>query len=175
MDIRLIDIGQGGEAIKTGGDLMTVTGLNNFAYISMFGGNPEADTPNSRIVGVQNFDYWANGLLFGNDKNSQMNSFTERTMDSVSITSDGRSKILAAVQKDIEWMKEFAEVNADVLITGPDRVEILISITEPNDDQEKVYKYIWDGTKNDFLVNKIDTGGTEGIGVWFLENNFIVS
>ena len=149
MDLKVIETGNGGDLIYEGKDLTVIEGFGNMPYLAMFGGNIEQDTPSVRLAEEQAFDWWGNSLLMNNDKSIQFNSLTERTLQNTALNSAGRLQIIQAVQKDLEFMKPFAQVNVDVSIISNDRVMISITLTEPQNQQEKKYIYIWDGTLKD--------------------------
>ena len=149
MDLKVIEIGNGGDLIYEGKDLSVIEGFGNMPYLAMFGGNVEQDTPSVRLAEEQAFDWWGNSLLMNNDKSIQFNSLTERTLQNTALNSAGRLQIIQAVQKDLEFMKPFAQVSVDVYIISNDRVKILITLTEPQNQQEKKYIYICDGTLKD--------------------------
>lgn len=172
IDIKIHDTGNGGEAIATGDDLQTVQGLHNFAYLSMFGGNVSQQTPDSRQPGTENNDWWGNALIA--DPESKFSSQTEKALSLYPLNSDGRAKIEEAVNADIAWMKEFCTIETDVSITAADRLDITIKLTEMDTQQTSVYKFIWSGTKVDAGAPNYKQATQEGIGYWFIENNFVV-
>lgn len=156
MDVLLIETLNGGDCVKKGDtDIMMVSGWQNMVYLAMFGGNVEANTT-QRLPGQQSFDWWGNSLLMPSNSSQQFNSNTERTLKDTPLTSFGRTKIQQAVEKDLEFMKEFATIKVVVTIPSTNKVKIQIDVRQPDDfngstpDQYRAYVFIWDGTKQSF-------------------------
>lgn len=152
MDLKVIELGDGGELVKTPKDLVVISGLGNMIYLALFGGNVEASTPTRRLPTEQAFDYWANSLFSPDDPERQFNSLTERTLNSVALTSSGRVRIEQAVLKDLEFMKAFATVSASVSIPETDKVIIEVQLQEPDNLEEQAFTFIWDATKNELTT-----------------------
>jgi hypothetical protein len=149
MDLEVRETGNGGDIYKKAKDLSVIDGWQNMPYLAMFGGNVKASTANKRLANEQAFDYWGNSLIFSNDPGQQFNSLTERTLNTTSLTSEGRLIIQSAVEKDMAFMKAFADVAVDVIIPATDKVEIKISIKQPDNLAEKEFIYIWDASKRE--------------------------
>lgn len=145
-DLRLIEQGDGGDLELTGKDIERVMGFQNMPYIAMFGGNAES-TPVTRLESEQAFDFWGNS--FTDDRSLMFNSLTEKALRETPVSSSGRLAIERAVLKDLEFMKVFSGVSVQVSIESPDRYKISIRLTEPDNQQEKEFVYIWDGTRQD--------------------------
>lgn len=152
MDLKVIESGNGGDLVKNPKDLAVISGLENMVYLGMFGGNPEQSTPTRRLPSEQAFDWWGNSLFFPNDTSRQFNSETERTLNNVALTSSGRRQIEEAVIKDLEFMQPFATVTVSVTIPERDKVNISVTLQEPQNLQEKKFVYIWDATKNELMT-----------------------
>src|SRR5688572_6826679 len=105
MDLKLIVDGNGADIVKTTKDLVVISGLQNMVLLALFGGNVEASTPTKRLPTEQAGDWWGNSLFFPDDPERQFNSLTERTLNTVALTSSGRVRIEQAVLKDLEFMK----------------------------------------------------------------------
>lgn len=151
-DLAIVETGNGGDILLKGKDLAIVYGWENMPYLAMFGGNPGFPTPVQTVEEEQRFDWWANSLLFNNDRSLQFNSYTEHTLQTVALNSSGRALIEAAVKKDLEFMKPFADISVSVAIIKTDVVQITIKINKPDNLQEKKYIFIWDATQGG-LVN----------------------
>jgi len=150
-DVLILETLNGGDLNKIANDLVVAKGWENMPYIALFGGNVKQSTPVDRVDGEQNFDWWGNG--YENSESIQINSETERVLSQVNLNSNGRILIEQAVQKDLEFMNEFANVSVDVSIISDDRVQIDIAIQEPTNLQSTQYRYIWNST----------LGGIEGM------------
>ncbi len=172
MDTVILETYNGGDISKIGNDVITVNGFENMPYIAMFGGNPVQSTPTQRVAGEQNFDWFGNA--FETDAILQTNSLTERTLRSVALNSAGRVQIEQAVNADLEFMRTFAKVTVNVSIISDDRVQIDIYIVELSNLQNTSQRFIWDSSNQtiDRESNYIEP--LEGIGYWFIEDDFIV-
>lgn len=175
MDILIIETLNGGDIVKKGNDVAVAAGWENMPYLAMFGGNVKQSTPAKRVEGELNFDWWGNA--YESDPVVQMNSQTERVLASTALTSTGRVLIENAVKADLAFMSAFADVSVAVSIISDDRVQIDISIIEPTNLQNKNFRYLWDSTLAG-LSSDGDNGYApprQGVGYWFVEDDFIVS
>lgn len=119
-DLALVETGDGGDVTMNGNDLAVFLNDENEIYLRMFGGNIEADSKSSRVAGEQDFSYWANGLLLGNDDAISFNSTTERTLNNVPLTSQGRLAIESAIRKDLRSLN----FTISVQIISDDRIRV---------------------------------------------------
>lgn len=149
MDLQIIESGNGGDLFLLGKDLAQVQGFENMIYIALFGGNTAASTPETRVNNEQAFDWWGNTLLMPNLSTQQFNSQTERTLNSVPLTSGSLVEIQNAINADLEFMQPFANITVTVSIIGVDKVKLAILVKEPGNLESKDFLYIWDGTKSD--------------------------
>lgn len=147
LDVYIEETLNGGDAILRGRDVVLVSGWENMLYLGMFGGNVEQSTT-TRREGEQSFDWWGNSLFFPEEPSIQFNSLTERRLKEVALNSSGRELIEQAAKKDLAFMKPFADVKVTALITGPDRVEIRITVKKPDQLEGQVYIYLWDGLES---------------------------
>ncbi|NCX55599.1 MAG: hypothetical protein EBW87_00150 [Burkholderiaceae bacterium] len=160
MDLKIIETGSGGDVVlkESRCDLVTIDGLQNMAYLAMFGGNTESNTPNNRLSNEQAYDWWGNSALMFNEPGQQFNSETERVLNNTALTSAGREAIFQAVRSDLLFMKQFCRVAIAVSILTVDTVVLGIRIQEPGTVTQKDYIYIWDATKreleDEYLNNK---------------------
>lgn len=149
MDLEIIETGNGGDLILKGNDLSQILGFENMIYLGLFGGNLAQSTPTTRPSGQQGLDWWGNALLMPNLPSQQFNSQTERTLNSVALTSGNLITIQNAVNADLEFMQDFAEITVTVTIIGVNKIRISISIQEPDNLSSQQFIFIWDGTKQD--------------------------
>jgi len=170
MDLMLAENNNGGDLVYGTNDFIQIDGWGNMIYIALFGGNVEQDTPDTRPDNSQQFDWWGNSFI--RELAAQANSSTERTLMQVALNSQGRVLIQQAVESDLEFMQEFCELEVEVAITGVDRVEINIQVTQPDNEQNKQFVFIWGGTAID--LNKEYPEYKQGVGIsyWFINNNF---
>lgn len=153
IDLQLVETGNGGDILLNGNDLAQVMGFENMPYLAMFGGNLAASTPQTRPAGEQAFDWWGNALLMPSLPSQQFNSQTERTLNNVALTSGNLITIQNAVNADIEFMKDFADITITVSIIGVNKIRIDLTIQEPGALSAKIYQYIWDGMAQDLQGN----------------------
>lgn len=183
MDLRIIESNNGGDLFKKRRDLCVIEGLENMVYLALFGGNVEASTQFDRLENEQAFDWWGNRLFHQEQPGIQINSLTERTLMSVSLTSAGRVSIEDAVKRDLDFMRPFTRVSVAVTIPASDKVAIGVRLEQPDNLDQRQFVYIWDATRQELLTSDvgcgqetIDAGVTpEGIGYWFIEEDFVVS
>jgi hypothetical protein len=149
MDLQIIETFDGGDFVKTGKDIALIDGFQNMPYLGMFGGNPGNPTPLKRLETEQAFDWWGNSLLMQQEPGMQFNSETEHALNTVPITSAGRTLIEQAVRNDLKFMKTFAKVSIAVSIVGVDRILIGVRIQEPDNIQQREQIYIWDATRKE--------------------------
>ena len=145
IDVKLYESGNGGDILLNGNDLAKANTFDNMPYLAMFGGNVGFSTPTKRVNNEQNFDFWANDLLFGENKEMQFNSKTEFVLTSASLNSRGRQLIQEAVKTDLQFMVPFANIDVVVDILGQEKLSIGISLIQPENQTEKKFMYIWDG------------------------------
>lgn len=127
-DVSVIETLNGGDLQQVGNDLAVVYNIENMIYLGMFGGNIEASTDNNAVQ-VESFDYWANSLLMFNNPSQQFNSLTERTINSVPLTSSGRVLIENAIKKDLEFFKDLGGiVTVSVEIVATDKIKVSIRV-----------------------------------------------
>ena len=68
--------------------------------------------------------------------------------------SSGRITIEEAAKKDLEFMKDFADVTVSVSILSDDKVSIFASLQEPGNLAVKEFQLIWDNLKNEVIIEK---------------------
>ena len=119
-DLFMIETGNGGDAVLNGNDLAIVYGIENQPYLGMFGGN----------------DWWGNSLFI---PEQPLFSRTETALNTTPLNSNGRQKILQAVNADMAYIKAIPEmtVTTNVIIENDDRVKIVIQING------KTIQFLW--------------------------------
>jgi len=159
----MIENGDGGDLIAKKNDLSVIYGFENMPYIALFGGNVEASTPVRRLVTEQAFDFWGNDLEL--DPSLQFNSLTERTLMNTPLNSRGRTLIQQAVRRDLDFMKPFAQIGIDVIITGVDKVVIAIRLIRLDNIQQRDFIYIWDATIAELIQRESMPGGGAAVPI----------
>lgn len=152
MDLALFETGNGGDFQENGNDLLVIEGFGQMIYLALFGGNVEAITKDKLPTELAE-DYWGNNLFFPQNESVQFNSRTEKALNETPLTSAGRVIIQNAVNADLDFMKDFAEISVTVEIFDPNMCKITINANQPenlqgrNPEAYRAYVYIWDGTK----------------------------
>lgn len=136
---------EGGDLVKNTRDIALVYGFENMPLLAMFGGNVEENTPSERLANQEYQDWWANDLFFPKNKSRQFNSDTERTINTVALSSSGILQIEEAIKRDLSFLNEFASVQVQVKLTDVDRIAIGIKI------EQKVIVYLWDNTNKELI------------------------
>jgi hypothetical protein len=174
-DISIYETGSGGDAFLLGSDVATTDSLMNMPYLAMFGGNVEADTPTIRPESEQAFDWWGNSLLLAQSRSLQFNSLTERTLRTVALNSSGRLKIQQAVERDLEFMRDFAQITVEVAIISVNRVEITVRVQEPDNQQAKEFIYLWDATEQEIITDQVVNHSVNALGIdhSYLDHSYI--
>lgn len=162
-DLKLIETYDGGDLVQNGADLKVIDGFQNMIYLALFGGNLKQSTKEFD-EDEERFDYWGNELLMLNSPEIQYNSQTERTLNEVSINSQGRLLIEQAAKSDLEFMQDFANITVEVSILGVDKVGIKVILKEPNELESNEFNYIWGATESELPENNTNIGGN-GIGL----------
>lgn len=145
MDVLVVETLNGGDVLVKGNDLAAAQGFENMPYLALFGGNLEASTPSIRVDGELNNDWWGNSFI--PQRAAQINSDTERKIQTEPVTSSGRVRMESTVKRDLQFMTQFAEVSATVSVLSDDVIGINIRIQEPANVQAREFQYIWDGTR----------------------------
>ena len=133
MDLKITDNNDGGEVSIFRNDFETISGFENMPYLALFSGS----------------NYWANGIFF--NESQSFNSETEQVLKEVSLTSTGVLRIEEAVNNDLEFMRAFADVTAEIIVIEINRVQINISIQEPDSLANKEFQFIWDQTRQGLI------------------------
>ena len=154
-DILLYMSLDGGELAVEADDIALVDTLYNQVLLALFGGNVEAVTLGNEPAGTIREDWWGNNLLFPNDPGSQFNSLTEKALlDNVS-NSTGRINITRAVEADLQYLKTIANISTNVVILSTNQVRIEVTLNQPDNQQNKLFVFIWDNAKNEMISSQI--------------------
>lgn len=172
IDVYITETGNGGDLQLTGSDMVTVSGFENMIYLALFGGNTEGSYLRTRSAAQQDLSWWGNSLM-PDTPSQQFNSDTERTLRSTPLTSSGRVLIEAAVYRDLDFMRAFAEINVKVLIIDSNKLKIIVLATEPANLQTKEYVYIWDGMRLDYAGSSYTAPGPFGGTTILLTDSFV--
>lgn len=155
MDISIKSTGDGGDFILTGNDIETTSQLYNQIYLALFGGNVEGSTKREYAQGEPRLDWFANSILFDNDKQKQFNSSTERKLKNVSLTSSGRIEIEQAVIADLAYISELGKTEVEVSLLEENRLSIFVKILEPSGEQSQSLNFIWDSARGEIIKTEI--------------------
>lgn len=152
MDLSVHETVSGGDLSLKGNDLAVTESFLNMPYLALFGGNPLASTTGNELPNEQRFDWYGNALFMPNNKDIQINSTLENALNNNALDSNGRNLLEQAVIEDLKFLSNFADVTVDVFILDVNKVEISIKVNEPDNLEDKVFKYIWDGTKKEIIT-----------------------
>lgn len=115
-------------------------------YLSLYGGNTEADTTEERQpAGVDNLDWWGN-LYQDATGEARFNSRFERTVMGTPFTSAAFKDFEKAIADDLEWLitaKIVKKLSSSFTLISQTRLEIIIYLAHPDDIEEK-YQFLWE-------------------------------
>lgn len=154
-DINLFETGSSGDFAIVNDDLLMGESLYQQVYLALFGGNIEANTKDVYLLSEERFDFWGNTLIWKNEKSSQFNSETERTIQNNALNSTGRLRIIQAINNDLEYLKSVLIFDADVQITGRDNLKIIVNFRSKSNQQDRVLQMIYDNAKKEIIIDKI--------------------
>lgn len=172
MDFALFETMDGGDMSLSNNDINTTESLWMQIYLGLFGGNVRQSTVDGIEDDEQRFDWWANAFLT-TEPDEQMNSETERVLNEVALNASGRLKIEQAVNNDLSFLQKLGTVDVEVSIPTIDRVQIDITITEPDEVTEQQFRIVWDATKSEIIIS--DEVATDQVSLtrsWILDDNF---
>lgn len=153
-DLQLTEFGSGGDVTLLANDLLLTEELLQLAYLALFGGNKEASTKGNELETEERLDWWGNSLLYAQQPNKQMNSSTERILETVVLNSSGRLEIKRAVEKDLAFLSNIAEITVQVSIQTYNRVEIAVKLKRLSNQEEKILQLIFDNALQAVIIDK---------------------
>ena len=136
IDLKIIETGNGGDLVSLGNDLATTNTIGGMIYLCLFGGNLKEST-DQNSVNIQSFDWWGNSFM-KNEPSQQMNSLTERTLNSIVLTSGGTNQIVNSVKEDLKFLSKYITFDVSVKLPAINVVQIEITITKIETSQEGV-------------------------------------
>lgn len=154
-DIHIYESGDGGDLAIINNDITLTELIYQQVYLALFGGNVEANTDNNVLPTEQRFDYWANNLLFSEIPSIQFNSNTERVLNTTTLNSAGRLSILQAVEQDLSYLSDVANVTSDVELETVNRIRIIVNFTERTNQQDRVLQLVYDNARNELIIERI--------------------
>lgn len=169
MDILLYETLDGGNISIQNNDIALTDSIWNQIYIGLFGGNYQQNTDDNVLDDEQRFDWWANTFI--SDIDEQLNSETERILNTVALNSAGRLTIEQAVKNDLSFLSKLGDVTVEVSLPKLNTVQIDISIQEPEEITDKKFRIIWDATRQSNIIELGDVlpGGVV-VSAWILRN-----
>lgn len=154
-DFSIYESADGGDLLIINEDISLADSLLQIVYLSLFGGNIQSNTLGNEKNGDFRTDWWANGLLFKDEPEKQMNSLTEKTLNSVALNSAGRIQILNSVNEDLKYLKPIVNIQADVSIKSTNRVEINVKLNKYQNKEEVQLQFLWDNIQNSIIIQKL--------------------
>jgi phage gp46-like protein len=152
-DIEIFETGGGGDLNLKAEDIATIKGLTNQVYLALFGGQYEQVTGEDLEQLDQRGDWWGNNLL---NAEFQFNSTFERRLNEVVLNSSGLIDLENSAKEDLQFLREYADVEIDLLIDSYQKLTIFVDVIEPDKESVKI-KFVWDGTKKEVIEQKIIT------------------
>jgi len=151
MDVVLCETGNGGDFIFENNDFKLTSGMSNFIYLGWFGGNIGGDERDREDVpqAEQRFDWFGNDLFFEQDLDFKFNSELETLLNQTALNSASRLLIEQTAEHDLEFLADFGGVEIEASIMDLDKIEILAKIIEPDNQEDKIFTFIWDSTRNE--------------------------
>lgn len=145
MTIALKDNNTRGDfVIDVTGEFATDLTLHTPIYISLFGGNTQADTPaQKRPSGTINLDWWGNVF---DRTNPVFNTKFERALNEIPIMSGNLRLFVLAAEQDLQWLVDEGiakSISASVRIAEAQKIVVEIDVIQPENQSEK-FTYLWD-------------------------------
>lgn len=147
MELKVVESFDGGDLVIKANDLEGTDSVLNQPYMALFGGNVEQSTEDVSEDGQERKDFWGNSLLLNNSLNNQFNSYFERELQRVSLTSSGIAALEAAAKKDLEYMSELSKVTVNISLQSESRIKIQIHLQELEGLSDQIFVYLWSQTK----------------------------
>lgn len=158
-DLSIYETFDGGDIAIAGNDLQLVESLYNQPYLGLFGGNVSQSTPSdAEEVGgsIERFDYWGNQVLYRDNQELQNNSNFERSLDLVALTSAGLQELTQIGKDDLSFLLEVGQVEFTVSIVGVDKIQVDVLLIEPENQQERNFVFLWNGTRLEEIIKISD-------------------
>ena len=154
-DINLFESGSGGEMRILNSDLLLTETIYQTIYLALYGGNVEQDTTSEETDLEENFDYWGNQLFYSNNPDKWFNSQTERVLSTVALNGEGRKLIEDAVNADLQFLNNVVNFEVEVNIAANNKAEIIIAISEFQNQANRQLKMAWDNSRNELIIQEI--------------------
>jgi len=154
-DINLFESGSGGEMRILNSDLLMAETIYQTIYLALYGGNVEQSTTSEETDLEENFDYWGNQLFYSNNPDKWFNSQTERTLSTVALNGEGRKLIEDAVNADLQFLNNVVNFEVEVNIAANNKAEIIIAISEFQNQANRQLKMAWDNSRNELIIQEI--------------------
>lgn len=152
LDLKVIETNNGGDLVLNGNDLSVIYNTDNMIYLALFGGNVEQSTKPNEVLS-QSFDFWGNTLFLNDNPSAQFNSETERVINTVALTSNGRVKIENAIKEDLSFFKNFgAIVIVSVQIIRVDFLRVEIRVEFENQSEKTIIINFRKQSDGDFFL-----------------------
>jgi hypothetical protein len=152
-DVLLFQAADGGNIIiENNQDVQLTGGFETDFYLSLFGGNQEDDGS------INNKNNWW-GNLMEDDPAFQFRSRTQNLLISLPLVSGNLRKIEDAIKNDLKSYIDIgaiSELSVDVSITGPRRVEIIITALANGKEINLAFLANWQAMEKEFTVKKVD-------------------
>ena len=145
--------GNGGSYLLREFEIIQTESIAVLAYLKMFGGNVEEVTKTENNTSELRSDWWGNDSTL--PSNTWINSKTEKLLRGLSLTNKARYDLINAVKEDLKSLEEYGTIDVQVNYPNLNRVDIIITITEPSKKSSNRLLIAWDATKNEIIENQI--------------------
>jgi hypothetical protein len=138
VDVFIYETGDGGDINILRDDIQKSFCSYNQIYLALWGGNIRQNTTENLATVIKREDWWGNWLM---NESNQFNSNTERAIDNIVLNSAGIIDIENAVEKDLEFLQDYYDVNIFVSIEDYNRLRISVILEQPEGEtQEFVFE-----------------------------------
>lgn len=138
-DVLIFQTNNDGEITIENGLVTMTPGLDNVAYLSLFGGNEEDPGGDDRTL-----EWWGNTIATNPDR--EYRSETQHLLRAIPATTGNLRRIQDAARRDLAWMVPAGIASTiDVVVTMPalNKVEIIVTI---NGDETLTFLETWQAT-----------------------------
>jgi len=182
MDLFLCENGSGGDFLFINNDFVLTDGFSNQIYLAWFGGNTGGEESDREDVpqSEQRTDWWGNNLFFEQDLEFKFKSELETTLTNTELSSNGRLAIEDTAKADLDFLRDFGDVEIIATIPDVDTLKLTAKIQQPNNEENQTFTFIWDATRNegdsqcDEYVQKTPFVQTGNYSFNYLSNNYNV-
>jgi len=132
-------------------DIQTTHSLFTYVYTLILGGNVEASTTGAEQPREKRSDFWGNSAFYQNSPEKWLNSSFEKAINTIELSTVGRVKLEQSLNDDLKRLKIYGNLNATVLISGPNRIIANIALEDVG-----VFTLVWQANLNEEILKTED-------------------